>query len=73
MRRNRYIKGDYNVICDMTGFKVKASTCRLVWDGHFVKHSEWEPRHPQDFVKGVPDMKPVPIARPEPADKFIGL
>ena len=72
MRRNYYKKGDYNVICDATGFKVKRSQCRYQkWNNLLVLKDHWEPRHPQDFVRSIPDGKPVPLARPEPEDVFI--
>jgi len=66
-----YKHGDYNVICDASGFKVKASECRMQWDGLFVKKEFWEARHPQDFVKAVKDRQRVPIARDEQAYVFM--
>jgi hypothetical protein len=32
---------------------------------------DWEPRHPQDFVKGVRDDQRVPWVRPEPEPIFL--
>jgi len=66
-------KGDYNVICDYSGFKVKASQCRMTWDGFFVYAPFWEARHPQDFVRGKADKQSVPIPRPEQEDIEIDL
>ncbi len=63
--------GDYRVICDYSGFKVWRSQCRLTWDGYLVKSEFWEPRQPQDFVRGVKDDQTVPIARPEQEDTFL--
>lgn len=72
MRKPYYKKGDWNVICDRCGFKKKYSETRLEWDNLLVCISPcWEPRQPQDYVRAIPDMKPVPIARPEPPDHFI--
>lgn len=31
----------------------------------------WDPRHPQDFVRGKPDNMSVPYPRPEPTDQFV--
>jgi len=31
----------------------------------------WEPRQPQDFVRGVADYQAPPWTRPEPQDQFI--
>lgn len=63
--------GDWNCICDYSGFKVLARDCRLTWDGYFVHKRYWEPRQPQDFVRGVKDNQTVPIARPESEDTFL--
>ena len=66
MGRADHVKhGDWNVICDRCGMKRKASECRTTWDNLFVCRTTcWMPRHPQDFVVGVPDDQTVPIARP---------
>lgn len=33
----------------------------------------WEPRHPQDYVRGIPDNPGgLPWTRPEPPDVFVG-
>ena len=67
-----YQKGTYNVIDDRTGFKRKNSQCRKEWTGMLVDVSEREPQ-PQDFVRGVPDNKPVPDARPDSRPRFVGM
>ena len=41
-----------------------ASRTRKEWNGLIVLDRFWEPRHPQDFVKGVKDDQTVPEARP---------
>lgn len=61
------------VICDRTGFKVYAKDCKYEWTGALVKKSEWEPRHPQDFVRGVPDGKPAAEIRPDTKPEFVGM
>ena len=63
--------GDYNVICDRTGFKLKASECKLEWNGFFVRNESWEPRQPMDLIRAFPDPQTVPIPRPGQADVFI--
>lgn len=55
MKKDRYIPGDHNIIDDMTGEKVKASQTRLRWDGVVMKAEDWEPRHPQDFLRNAKD------------------
>lgn len=62
---------DPNAICDECGFKYKQSELRRRWDGLMVCKQDWEPRQPQDFVRGVQDQKPLPFTRPEAPDTFI--
>lgn len=65
----KFVPGDYNVICDLTGMKLKASQLRKRWDGAMVRADLWEPRHPQDFLTSKPE-KGIPWGRPEQADTF---
>lgn len=58
-------------ICDRCGQKFQASELRLEWTGLRVCPKDFESRHPQDFVKGVPDKQNPPWVRPEAADVFI--
>jgi hypothetical protein len=69
--RDYYKKGDWNAICDVCGFKRKASEMKMRWDGIMCCPEDWEPRQPQDFVRGVPDDQTVPWTRPEPPDVFV--
>lgn len=69
--RDYYKKGDWNCICDVCGFLRKSSELRLRWDGLRVCQEDWEPRHPQDFVRGVPDSQSIPWSRPEAPDVFV--
>jgi hypothetical protein len=67
-----YLKlGDWNAICDVCGFKYKASELRKRWDNMRVCDKDWEERHPQDFLKVKPDHQKVPWARTEQADKYV--
>lgn len=67
------VLGDYNVVCDLSGFECKASETRLRWDGLRVLARFWEERQPQDFVRGVRDDPSVPWTRPEQADVFLDV
>jgi len=69
----RYDRGDWNAICDACGKQLKASELRQRWDGLKVCNQDWEPRHPQDFVKGVADYQAPPFTRPEQQNQFIPL
>ena len=66
-----YAKGQWKVCCDRCGFDKLSSELRKEWTGLRVCHECWEPRHPQDFVRGVPDDQTVPWARPEPEPIFL--
>jgi hypothetical protein len=66
----RYDKGDWNGICDACGRQYKASFLKLRWDGLRVCSDDWEPRQPQDFVRGVADYQLPPYTRPEQANSF---
>ena len=67
-----YRAGSHNWICDRCGFKYKAEEKRREWTGLIVCPECWEPRHPQDFVKGRKDNQAVIDPRPEATDSFIG-
>ena len=72
MRNTYYKKGDWNVICDICGFKKKFSETSINWKNQVVcSDTCYEDRHPQDFVFGKADKQTVPIARPEQPDKFV--
>lgn len=67
-----YIAGDFWRICDSCGFKVRASQTKKRWDNLVVCMDDWEPQHPQDFVRGRADRQAVPDPRPEPVDRLLG-
>lgn len=72
MDNNDYRPGDFYVICDECGFKKRSSDTRMRWDKLRVCSSTcWEPRHPQDFVRGRKDKQRVANARPEAIDHFL--
>lgn len=66
-----FVPGDYNAVCDECGFEFKASQLRKRWDGYRVCPKDWEPRHPQEFLRAKPETTRVPWARPEGADAFV--
>lgn len=71
MRKTFYRKGDYNIIDDRTGFKIKRSQARMTWDNLLVDKRGWEIRHPQDFLKGKSDNQSVSQPRTEGEDSFL--
>lgn len=61
-----YLKlGDWNALCDVCGFKFKASMLQKRWDGAMVCASDWETRHPQDFLRVRKERISVPWTRPD--------
>ena len=68
-----YKSGTYNGLCDRCGSKFKFSDLKLEWDGLYVCTANgcWEPRQPQDYVKGVRDDMAVPVSRPDQPNVFL--
>lgn len=70
---SRWDRGDWDAMCDVCGRKFKASKLKMRWDGIMACPQDWEPRQPQDFVRGVPDPQLVPWVRDEATDTFIAI
>jgi len=60
----------WRAICDRCGFEYASYELKKEWQGLMVCSSCYETRHPQDFVRAVPDRQGVPWTRPEPEDVF---
>ena len=69
--RPSYTRGGWLTICDQCGRQFKDSDLQLRWDGLMVCQGDWEPRQPQDFVRGVADLMRTPWARPESGNNFL--
>lgn len=70
--------GQWLVLCDRCKFKRYADEVMETWNGLMVckptvKQGCWEPRHPQDFLRGKPDNVGVPFVRPRPVDQFVSV
>ena len=65
-----YDNGTWNAICDECGRQFRAFQLTQRWDGLMVCFEDWEPRQPQDFVRGVADTQAPPYTRPEQQDSF---
>jgi len=68
-----YIPGDHYVICDYSGFKIRRSEARKMWNGLIVHKRFWEPRHPLDTIRSKRDKQTVADPRPEQADRFLAV
>jgi len=66
-----YYPGKWKAFCDVCGWEFFNDELLDRWDGFKVCKKDWEPRHPQEFVRGVPEST-VPWTRPEPPDIEIG-
>ena len=70
MSVTKLILGDRNAICDVCGFRFKASQLMLRWDGARVCSDDFETRHPQDFQR-IPRGESSPSwTRAEPQENF---
>ena len=65
-----YKSGDWLAICDVCGFKYKASELKDRWDGLKVCEADWEMRHVADFIKAPKGEQPLPWTRPAPTNQF---
>jgi hypothetical protein len=68
--RNRHKPGDWLYRCQRCGVTNYASRTQKEWTGLRVCSTCWEPRHPQDFVRGVKDDIAPPFAN-SPSDVFL--
>jgi hypothetical protein len=67
------IEGDHNAACFECGRKRKASELLRHWQGYLVCEEHWEPRHPQDFVRGVPDTQAPAWTQPPGEDSLVAV
>lgn len=63
--------GDWNAICFECGRKFKSTMLKRHWQGYYVCPEHWEPRHPQDFVRGIPDVQTPPWTQTPPRPNFV--
>lgn len=65
---NNYIPGDYYRICDVCGFKYRQSEMLKRWDNVWVCSADFEPRHPQEFLRGKNEHIAAHDPRPDTSD-----
>jgi hypothetical protein len=70
-RADFWKKGQWDVICDICGQKFHSSDLKERWDGLMCCREDWNPRQPQDFVRGIPDPQAVPWSRPDVPPPFV--
>lgn len=64
MRKDRYLKGQHNALCDYCSFKYKSSELRKDWKGLMACPEDYEQKHPQLTLKPRYDRQAVRDARP---------
>jgi len=65
MTTTHHISGEWNSICYVCGFKFKSEQLQKNWKGFYVCEKDFEGRHPQDFIKVLPEAKALPFTRPD--------
>jgi hypothetical protein len=72
MAHEYYKKGSWWVHCQQCAFKRRSEDIRKRWDGLLVCGDTcWEPRHPLDFIKAVPEKSGVPFTSKEEVEMEI--
>ena len=69
--KHSYTSGSTWAICDECGLQYRRAQMLERWDGLLVCKKDWEPRHPQEFVRGKADRIHVKDARPDMTDMTI--
>lgn len=70
-KRPRIQPGQWNVVCDRTGFRLPNTMLSFQWNNLLVWNRVWEVRQPQDYLRGIPDNMSVPYARPVQEPQFV--
>lgn len=70
-KRPKIRPGQWNVVCDRTGFRLPNTVCQFQWNNLLVWDRVWEARQPQDYLRGLPDNQSVPYARPQTEPRFL--
>ena len=66
-----YVSAGYD-LCQRCGREYRLSQLHREWTGLLVCRPCYDPRHKQDFVRGVPDSQGVrPGMRPEPEPYYL--
>lgn len=73
MRSTWWKSGQFNVLCDVCGFKFKSIDLRQRWDGLMVCQNDWETRHPQELIRPIQDQNKLPWTRPEPPNQYVSV
>lgn len=62
-REGVYVAGDYYLLCDICGFKIRRSEALKAWDGSMRCQQDYEERHPLDLIEPRAERQNVLDAR----------
>lgn len=66
-----YEPGNHWVICDICGVAYRNKEMRETWDNKIVCRHDYEPRHPQEFVKAQKEkVRPEGHVRSDPEETY---
>lgn len=63
--------GTWATICDVCGFRFPSDKLKKRWDGLMTCESDWETRHPQDFIRVRQEKIAPDWVRPVVPDQFV--
>jgi hypothetical protein len=67
-----FIPGDHWVTCPICEEAVRKHTMKRRWDGLWVCEKDYDPRHPQEFVRTKQDkLSPPQPVNPPPTESFV--
>ena len=65
----KYIPGGNWAVCDRCGFVYRAKDLKKEWTGAMVCEDDWEPRHPQEMIKGRKEKTAAAVVNSEPTEQ----
>jgi ribosome-binding protein aMBF1 (putative translation factor) len=71
IRAATFTPGQWNAVCDRCGTTHKNVDLRQEWTGLRVCSDCYDPRHPQDYLRGKADHQAPPWTRPKPPEKDV--
>ncbi len=71
MAREYWKAGGAWGICDRCGQKFRHADLRKEWNGLMVCREDYDPRHPQEGLRGIKENTAVRDARPPQPDNFL--
>ncbi len=64
-------KGAHNVICDISGRKVRSDKTRKTWQNFITSEEDYDPKHPQLTLRPRSEKLGVKPTRVRPTPKFV--